>query len=112
MKTSHGHARISTLASVLISALAMVPSGASGDEFPLAQWDTWRQRSSNRYPQERWQQYATPEEAGWSDSSGLRVGSGGIVRRVIVVKRSTTKVETWSRVELNGTYAPSFFDRS
>lgn len=44
----------------------LVLSNCTADEFPTKQWKVWRQRSTDRYPQKAWGQYATPEEAGWS----------------------------------------------
>ncbi len=44
----------------------LVLSNCAADEFPIEQWNAWRQQTTNRYPQRTWLQYATPEEAGWS----------------------------------------------
>lgn len=43
-----------------------VLSYCTADEFPVEKWNAWRQHTTNRYPQQAWLQYATPEEAGWS----------------------------------------------
>lgn len=43
-----------------------VVSHCVADEFPIEQWNAWRQLTTSRYPAHTWLQYATPEEAGWS----------------------------------------------
>ena len=44
----------------------VVSHHCTADDFPIEQWNAWRQHTTDRWPQETWLQYATQEEAGWS----------------------------------------------
>jgi len=44
----------------------IVSSHCAADDFPIEQWNAWRQHTTDRCPQPTWLQYATAEEAGWS----------------------------------------------
>ncbi len=61
-----------TIASLVVAlVLATAPSGHA-QRFSTENWDQWNAASTLIYPDETWQQYATPEEAGWS-SEGLKI---------------------------------------
>jgi CubicO group peptidase (beta-lactamase class C family) len=62
------HAIIASL--VFALALATAPSGHA-QRLSTENWGQWNAASIPIYPDETWQQYATPEEAGWS-SEGLK----------------------------------------
>jgi len=48
-----------------LGSLALL-SPCPAAEYPIDQWKAWDGHAPDRYPQETWLQYATPEEAGWS----------------------------------------------
>ncbi len=64
--------KVHTIIVGLVFALALA-KGPSGHAQLLSTeyWDQWNAASTRFYPDESWQQYALPEEAGWS-SEGLK----------------------------------------
>ena len=55
------------IGAALVIGLALVTGpNAYAQLLQTEEWDQWNSASTSLYPDERWQQYAAPEHAGWS----------------------------------------------
>ncbi len=65
--------KVHTIIASLVFALALAPAPSGhAPRFSTETWDQWNAASTLIYPDETWQRYVTPEEAGWS-SEGLKI---------------------------------------
>ena len=81
------------LALIAVCFFLVAPPCCVANEYPVEQWNAWQKHASDRYPEQSWLMYQTPEEAGWSserldkareyyetlDAAGVIVIQGGAV---------------------------------
>ena len=79
----------------------LVLSHCAADEFPIEQWNAWRGPKTDRYPQQAWLQYATPEEAGWSSEKlqQAREYYDTIDSAAVMVVYDGTVLAAWGEVD-------------
>ena len=78
-----------------------VLSPCPASDYPIDEWKTWREHAPDRYPQETWLQYASPEEAGWSSEKlqKAREHFDAINSAAVMVIYDGAVLAAWGNVE-------------